>query len=72
MNRNRILFIRRNAVFSKAIVFYFYFLLFVVPRNILKYMRERNYSFIPLLGKAIYWNLTNKITSTKLGFTLKK
>ena len=34
MNRNRILFIRRNAPYFKRFVFYFYFMLTVFPRNI--------------------------------------
>jgi len=68
MNRNRILFIRRNAPFFKAICFYFYFLLIVTPRNLLTYIREKNYNFIKQLFNAIWWNLTNGINSKQLGF----
>jgi len=46
MNRNRILFIRRNAPFLKRIIFYFYFILLVVPRNVLSYIRNKNYDFM--------------------------
>lgn len=68
MNRNRILFIRRNAPFFKAVCFYFYFLLIVTPRNLLTYIREKNYTFIKQLFNAIWWNLTNGINSKQLGF----
>lgn len=68
MNRNRILFIRRNAPFLKAVCFYIYFLLIVTPRNLLTYIREKNYNFIKQLFNAIWWNLTNGINSKQLGF----
>lgn len=68
MNRNRILFIRRNAPFLKALFFYVYFLLIVTPRNLLTYIREKNYNFIKQLFNAIWWNLTNGVNSKHLGF----
>ncbi len=68
MNRNRILFIRRNAPFFKAICFYFYFLLVVTPRNLLTYVKEKNYNFIKQLFNAIWWNVTNGVNSNHLGF----
>jgi hypothetical protein len=70
MNRNRILFIRRNANFFQKLVFYFHFLFLVTPRNIFTYLREGQYQFIPLLFKAIWWNCTNTVESTNLGFRL--
>ncbi|MDB5012889.1 MAG: glycosyltransferase family 2 protein, partial [Daejeonella sp.] len=72
MNRNRILFIRKNAKPFQKIVFYAFFLLVVTPRNILTYIREKNSVFISVLFKAIYWNLTNKVNSTYLGFPIKR
>lgn len=68
MNRNRILFIRRNAPFFKAICFYIYFLIIVTPRNLMSYIKEKNYNFIKQLLRAIWWNLTNGINSNHLGF----
>ena len=72
MNRNRILFIRRNAPFFKALIFYIYFLLVVVPRNIVSYIKTKRFNFIPLLLRAIGWNITHSKTSTDLGYTLNK
>lgn len=68
MNRNRILFIRRNAPIFKAICFYVYFLLVVTPRNLVNYIKEKNYNFIKQLFRAIWWNLTNGVNSNHLGF----
>jgi GT2 family glycosyltransferase len=70
MNRNRILFIRRNANLSQMVFFYFYFILFVTPRNILKYFKERNRQFIFILLRAIAWNFTNSVNSFNLGYNL--
>jgi GT2 family glycosyltransferase len=70
MNRNRILFIRRNATSKERICFWIYFILFVTPRNILKYLKEGTGSFISVLLKAISWNIKNKTTSTNLGYVI--
>ncbi|MEJ7557775.1 MAG: glycosyltransferase family 2 protein [Pedobacter sp.] len=71
MNRNRILFIRRNATAQQKLVFWIYFIGFVTPRNIIKYLREGNSSFVSIIFKAIFWNIGNKTTSTNLGYTIK-
>jgi GT2 family glycosyltransferase len=68
MNRNRILFIRRNAPMLKKSVFYFYFLIVVVPRNLLNYVKAKNYSYIPTLFSAVWWNFTNNKNSKNLGY----
>jgi GT2 family glycosyltransferase len=70
MNRNRILFTRRNAPFHKRIIFYPYFILLVVPRNIITYIKEKNYSYIPMLLKAVWWNFTHNKNSKDLGYTI--
>jgi GT2 family glycosyltransferase len=71
MNRNRILFIRRNAPSALAVmVFYIYFLLVVTPRNIINYSRKGYKGFTGLLLKAIWWNLTHNKGSMDLGYPL--
>lgn len=62
MNRNRILFVRRNASKIQLPGFYFYFLVIVTPRNIIRYIRSGRYEFIPLLFRAIIWNFKNPST----------
>lgn len=71
MNRNRILFIRRNAPFTARIVFYVFFLLVVTPRNIIRYIKIGHADFIKWLFKAIWWNITQSKNSTYLGYPLK-
>ncbi|HVW97008.1 MAG TPA: glycosyltransferase family 2 protein [Mucilaginibacter sp.] len=68
MNRNRMLFIRRNAPLLKKLIFYPFFIFVVAPRNILTYIKNKNYNFIPLLFKAIWWNLTHGKNSNNLGY----
>ena len=72
MNRNRILFIRRNCSGLTIIFFMAYFLLVVTPRNILTYIKNKEFGFIGVLFRAIWWNFTNSINSSKLGFTIKQ
>lgn len=71
MNRNRLLFIRRNGSFSQRTVFWCYFLLVVAPRNMLSYIKNKKPGFISVLFRAIWWNCTNNINSNKLGYPVK-
>lgn len=70
MNRNRILFIRRNAPVTARLFFYIYFVCLVVPRNILQYNRKGYKGFTGWLLKAIWWNITNNKDSKKLGYPI--
>lgn len=71
MNRNRILFIRRNAPFTARVLFYIYFIGMVTPRNILNYIKTGHSNYTKWLLKAIWWNITEKTTSKKLGYPIK-
>lgn len=68
MNRNRLLFIRRNGSFLQKLVFWIYFLIVVSPRNIIGYLKSGKPGFTGVLLKAIWWNLTNNVNSNKLGY----
>jgi GT2 family glycosyltransferase len=70
MNRNRILFIRRNAPLYARPVFYFYFIIVVAPRNVLNYIKTGHKDFIKWLFKAIWWNVCENKDSTKLGYPI--
>ena len=70
MNRNRMLFIRRNASFGKVLIFYIYFLLLVVPRNLIAYLKAGDIRFIPVLFKAVWWNFTHSKNSNNLGYPI--
>jgi GT2 family glycosyltransferase len=71
MNRNRILFERRNASNFQFFVFSIYFMVLVAPRNIINYIKQKQYGFIKWLFKAIWWNIANSVDSNKLGYPLK-
>jgi hypothetical protein len=71
MNRNRILFIRRNANVIERLIFYFHFSFLVTPRNIMHYLKEGNPNFILILLRAIWWNITHRVDSNSLGYKLK-
>ncbi len=71
MNRNRILFIRRNCAIGVRMVFWPYFVLVVAARNIFSYLKAGQSSYIGVLLRAIIWNLTNKKDSMNLGFSVK-
>jgi len=72
MNRNRILFIRRNAPLQARFIFYIYFIAMVVPRNILSYIKKGYHGFTKQLLKAIWWNITESIDSNNLGYPVKQ
>jgi len=71
MNRNRILFIRRNCGIGTRMIFWPYFISVVATRNILAYARSKQWAFIPVLLRAIGWNMTHNKNSSDLGYTLK-
>jgi len=68
MNRNRILYIRRNTEFQVRLVFWPYFVFAVAPRNIVGYIKNGQWGYIGILARAIIWNLVNSENSTHLGY----
>lgn len=72
MNRNRILFIRKNASSGTFFIFSLYFLFAVTPRNLVQYLVNKEYNFIPVFFRAILWHFTNKADSKHLGFPLNR
>jgi GT2 family glycosyltransferase len=72
MTRNRILFVRRNANKFTFFVFCLYFLITVVPRNLLVYLSRKEYTFIPVFFRAIKWHFSHRSDSQDLGFQLKR
>lgn len=71
MNRNRILFIRKNTSLLTCFIFCCYFTAVVVPRNILQYIRNKQTAFIKVLLSAVWWNMTHVTDSRDLGYKLK-
>lgn len=59
LNRNRILFIRRNATRLQQIVFIAYFTLITLPKNTLMFVVRREWQHLKSFYKAILWHFTN-------------
>jgi GT2 family glycosyltransferase len=72
MNRNRMLIVRKHASAVKRAGFLFYFLLVVTPISIIRYLKSKHSRFIPILGKAIWWNFTNRTDSKNMYFPVGK
>lgn len=72
MNRNRLLFVRRNGSGFQQFVFWIYFLVVVSPRNILGYIKAKQKGFTTALAKAIWWNVTHNVNSDELGWPIKR
>lgn len=70
MSRNRILFIRKNGTFLQKIVFYTYYMAVLIPRSVVNNLRFKNYHFLPLSFRALWWNLTHGTEDHDLGFKL--
>ena len=70
MNRNRILFIRRNASRLTAFIFYCYFLAIVAPKNLVQYLRWREWSFSKVFLRAILWHANHRADSLDTGYAI--
>lgn len=68
MNRNRILFIRRNSPAFQRTIFYFYFAFIVFPRNTVKYFISNRFDLMKQFIKAVKWNILHHKNSSVLGF----
>jgi GT2 family glycosyltransferase len=59
MNRNRLIFVRRNAKPLIAIVSFIFYSLVALPVNILKFLLKGEIKFIEKIMKAYFWNITH-------------
>jgi len=59
LNRNRILFIRRNANFHQQLVFIVYFMFITLPKNALVYLLKGEWKHLQSFYKAITWHFSN-------------
>lgn len=70
MNRNRILFMRRNVRWQQAALFYCYFIGIVAPWNLLQYLRSGEPGFTKAFIKAIFWHTRHRSDSMDTGFAI--
>lgn len=68
MNRNRLLFIRKNTGLINTVLFTLFYVFAACPKTILQYYRKGRGDLIPWVFKAIGWNLRNSKESLILGF----
>lgn len=59
MNRNRILFMRRNTSKKQFMYFLFFLTVVAIPKNTLKYLLRGQFTHLRNFGKAIAWNLNH-------------
>lgn len=71
MNRNRILFIRRNCRMGTRLVFWAYFIFVVATRNTINYIKKGQPGYIAVLFRAILWNIVNSDNSPDLGYKIE-
>jgi GT2 family glycosyltransferase len=57
MSRNRILFMRRNAILSARFLFWFYFILVATPVQVIKYLIRHQWKNVKAHFAGIKWNL---------------
>lgn len=59
MNRNRIIFLRRNAGFFTFILSFLFYTFISLPKNAFSFLIKRNLKFLNRLFAAYFWNLTH-------------
>lgn len=68
MNRNRILFAKRNASWIQFLCFFLYFCTVVCLRNNLSYIEKKQYGHAAALLKAVLWNVKHLFDPFKKQF----
>ncbi|MGM0647329.1 MAG: glycosyltransferase family 2 protein [Bacteroidota bacterium] len=59
MNRNRLIFLRRNAGLLKVTVGLIFYSFISLPKNTIAFLIRKNFIFIKNLWRAYFWNLTH-------------
>ena len=62
LNRNRILFMRRNCSFPQLLIFSLFYSIFSFPKIIFHFIIQRKPALLKAYLKAVWWNLTHKST----------
>ena len=70
-NRNRIMFMRRNAGVLGCTFFLFYFVIFTIPKNVLSFLVKREFDHLRSFLNAIYWNIKNINIYKRVSFHTK-
>lgn len=65
LNRNRILFMRRNKSFAHIVLFYIFFTFATIPKNTILFLLRGQLDHLRAFYSAIKWNLQNEKKSPK-------
>lgn len=71
MTRNRILYIRKNASRLTIILFTIYYIMFALPKQLLKYLVNGRNDLARQTLRGLCWNAVNDKNSRKLGYQIK-
>jgi GT2 family glycosyltransferase len=63
LNRNRILFMRRNSNFLQVCLFTLYYTFTAFPKNILQYLLKGQWKLLSAYLKGVCWNLNHSASS---------
>lgn len=63
INRNRILFMRRNLNFVQQLLASLYLIVFSIPKHIAQYLISRQFNHLQAYCDAVVWNVTHKTKS---------
>jgi len=63
LNRNRLLFVRRNRSFFQILGYLIFLVCFTIPKNTLVHLLKGEFGHIKALFKALFWNVTNNKTA---------
>lgn len=66
--RNRILFMRRNFNGYKKVLFFLFFTLISIPKNLIYCILSNNYTHLKSFSEGIKWNLINSKNSNNIGY----
>lgn len=59
INRNRLLFMRRNSRFPVFLLFILYFTFFTIPKNTISFAIKKQFTHLAAFWRAIIWNILN-------------
>lgn len=72
LNRNRILFMRRNRQDWQVAVFCLFLILVVLPKNSIQFLLKRDFKNLNAFWRSLWWNLKDRFKNNRRINSLKK
>jgi GT2 family glycosyltransferase len=70
LNRNRVLFMRRNFGFLALIGFVLFLIFFTIPKNTITYLLKGKWNHLAVFYKAILWNIIDFFIGKQINFNV--